>query len=211
MLACVDGIAGVGKSTLLTWLERRALNSGMTTRRLHFFSDASNLRLAGHDDPVILEQQLLSTDMDRQCRADLFRRLCSLACDAFLSARESWGSSVTLFDRSPLSYYAYCEGVLGVGVKPWSELEKTIAVLRPIVVVGNVVETHRRVRLRDVGQTKGVFHRLSIAEDQKVQERFTIMASHFGLVCGDSDFAWNQLKSALQSEIDNVEISAIPD
>jgi len=199
---CLDGIAGIGKSTLLRKLEQSASGVGISTCRRHFFSDIKKFYAPRGDDAIELERDLLNADASPQRRADLFRQLCVLACDGFLSAIDSWASNLLLFDRSPLSYLAYSEALFGVTVKPWRELKQTIAVLRPLVVIGDVLEARERIRLRDGQKTKSVFHRLTVNEEQRVQDRFIAIAHDLGLTCCDYETAWKPLTSILRSTAD---------
>lgn len=213
MLVCVDGIAGIGKSTLLDRLERRSVNGGLSTCKLHFFSDVTKLRPFDRNDPIGLERELLTADVESRHRARVFRHLCRLACNAVLRTNNSWQANLMLFDRSPISYCAYCEGALGVRVKLTTKMEETVAMLRPIVLVGNVLEAHRRVQLRDSKRTKGIFHRLTLDQDERVQESYINTARILGLPCEDTEAAWRRLErsvSGLQSGIVNERLRAFP-
>lgn len=200
MLACVDGIAGVGKSTLLSRLENSANAMGIKTTRYHFFSDIGRYAPPYKDDTAAIEEAILRGNIDKETRAALFRKLCEIACTAFLTVHHEFDSDLTLFDRSPLSYYAYSEGALNVPGHLWPEFIKTVVILQPFILRYIVTETHQRTYLRDGGLGKGFLQQLSIEQDERVQESFLRLAHHFGTRSGDPDRALKSLLSDLRTE-----------
>src|ERR1041385_6421842 len=105
---CIDGISGIGKSTLIEHVGAHAENAGLKVRKMHFFSDLP-IR-AGYDSEVIrrVEQATLDSSTFVDDRYSAFRELCRVACIGFLRLQDQWSEEVVSFDRSPLSYLVYC-------------------------------------------------------------------------------------------------------
>jgi thymidylate kinase len=200
MIACVDGIAGVGKSTLLRRLQRHATDLGIKTNHYHFFSDIRQYAPGYEGDTREIEEVILQGNIDYERRTVLFRKLCEIGCAAFLSIHQELDSGLTFFDRSPLSWYAYSEAIMNERMYAWPEFVRAVDILQPFVLRESITETHRRMLLRDGGIGKGFFQRLSIEQDERAQDTFVRLAHHFGIRSGDPDTAWECLTSHLFGE-----------
>jgi len=199
MLICVDGISGVGKTALLTDLAQAAMQFGFATRSLHFFSAAKICARDGEQDPVALERALFHPRTTVSEQAVLFRRLCELACDSFLSSRTSVSEAVTLVDRSPYSYFAYLTGSSNDDFCFWPSFHGAIAALQPVVLTIDVPEALRRTQVGDKRDRRDLIHNLSVGRATAVQQAFVEMAQRFGTPCYPVDLARDQLIAAMRS------------
>jgi thymidylate kinase len=194
-LICVDGIPGVGKSTVIRALHSKAAARGLSTRQLHFFSDLPGFSGRGEGSSSSLEAALLKGEMTSSQRQRVFHELCAVASDALLRPRKPWRCDLMIVERSPLTLLAYSRAVLGRSVVGVGDFRAALATLRPVVICGDPSEAHARVAARDRGSHKGFLHALNVAELSRLQEAYLVAAREHDLEgIGSSDLAIESLE-----------------
>jgi thymidylate kinase len=171
MFICVDGISGVGKSTMLSDLQDAAVKRGLQTSRFHFFSGIRPDRGRMEEDARALERSLFEANTTRAERGALFRRLCELACE-HLARVDVSHTDITLVERSPIAYYAYSQALLGTTPSLWPSFYETVAALNPIVVTMDVEESLQRTESRGLAKRQDFIHNLTSEDADAVQCAF---------------------------------------
>lgn len=197
MYVSVDGISGIGKSTVLSRLLNETHFQGKKIRIVHFFSELSTFGCGGNVEPEVLRRNLHHGNISAEWREKNFRRLCIISCEAFWNIHDEWDEDVIAFDRSPLSYFSYCEGALGIQVVGTPIIHRTIEALQPIILVGNVRKARKRRFLRDKMADKGFLHNLSDDVENKVQETFVRLAFHYNLLLCNAEQALHELLNSI--------------